>query len=195
MLAPRVTSQLPKYRWNSTETAANEQKQKQEQEQERDATNTAEQEVPASDPQDAQVLESAVDSSTSDSTLSGHASSDAENARVPDAAVESSASDSTPSDGASSDAVNARVLDSAIDSAISNSNPSGDGPPADPSVSRKGPRPSRIQRFSESEPKRNLFIANLFYEASSDTLRERMEEFGTVESCKVILDERGMSKG
>lgn len=166
MLTPRVTSQLPKYRWNSNEATTNGQKQEQ------DATNTAEQEVPASDPEDARVLESAVDSSADNSTLSSQTSRSTENARDIDAAV----------------GANAGAPSSTLSDIMPNS-------PAAGGVWRPSLQFGRNRPTEQPEPKANLFIANLFYDTTAMSLRRRMEEFGNVESCSIIFDDKGMSKG
>ncbi len=42
----------------------------------------------------------------------------------------------------------------------------------------------------------NIFVAKLSYDTSEDTMREAFEQFGEVESAKIIFDrERGRSKG
>lgn len=42
----------------------------------------------------------------------------------------------------------------------------------------------------------NIFVAKLSYDTSEDTLRESFEQFGEVDSAKIIFDrERGRSKG
>lgn len=42
----------------------------------------------------------------------------------------------------------------------------------------------------------NIFVAKLSYDTSDDTLRETFEQFGEVDSAKIIFDrERGRSKG
>lgn len=42
----------------------------------------------------------------------------------------------------------------------------------------------------------NIFVAKLNYDTSEDTLRNTFEQFGTVDSAKIIFDrEQGRSKG
>lgn len=42
----------------------------------------------------------------------------------------------------------------------------------------------------------NIFVAKLNYDTSEDTLRDTFEQFGEVDSAKIIFDrERGRSKG
>lgn len=42
----------------------------------------------------------------------------------------------------------------------------------------------------------NIFVAKLSYDTSEETLRESFEQFGEVDSAKIIFDrERGRSKG
>ena len=42
----------------------------------------------------------------------------------------------------------------------------------------------------------NIFVAKLSYDTSEDTLRDTFEQFGEVDSAKIIFDrERGRSKG
>ena len=41
-----------------------------------------------------------------------------------------------------------------------------------------------------------LYVGNLSFNATEDTLKQHFQQFGTVESCKVITDrETGRSKG
>ncbi len=42
----------------------------------------------------------------------------------------------------------------------------------------------------------NIFVAKLNYDTNEDTLRDAFEEFGTVDSAKIIMDKfTGRSKG
>lgn len=41
----------------------------------------------------------------------------------------------------------------------------------------------------------NLYIGNLYFEVTGDSLRQEFEKYGAVKSAKVIMDGRGLSKG
>ena len=43
---------------------------------------------------------------------------------------------------------------------------------------------------------KNLYVGNLSFDASEESLRGQFEQYGTVESCKIITDrETGRSRG
>ena len=44
-------------------------------------------------------------------------------------------------------------------------------------------------------PSKNLYVGNLFFDVTSDHLRKEMERFGTITSVRIVMDNRGLSKG
>jgi len=47
----------------------------------------------------------------------------------------------------------------------------------------------------EAEPSNNLYVGNLYFEVSEDTLKQEFEKYGALERVKIIYDGRGLSKG
>lgn len=54
---------------------------------------------------------------------------------------------------------------------------------------------NRRQRDFAVEPNETIYIGNLFFDVTSEDLKSEMERFGTVESSKIIHDNRGLSRG
>jgi RNA recognition motif-containing protein len=53
-----------------------------------------------------------------------------------------------------------------------------------------------VSRLKEVEMGKKLYVGNLSYDTSNDTLQEMFEAFGTVQSAQIIMDrETGRSKG
>jgi len=61
---------------------------------------------------------------------------------------------------------------------------------------RGGRSDRRIQQDAPSaEPSKNLYIGNIYFEVTEDTLKKEFEKFGTVTRAKIVYDGRGLSKG
>lgn len=44
-------------------------------------------------------------------------------------------------------------------------------------------------------PSKSLYVGNLFFDVTVEDLKKEMERFGTVLDVRIILDDRGLSKG
>ncbi|KAL8784945.1 MAG: hypothetical protein Q9213_003687, partial [Squamulea squamosa] len=66
-----------------------------------------------------------------------------------------------------------------------------------------GPGPQRgydsgsasTSRPYDSPPSKSIYVGNLFFDVREDDLRKKFEECGTIENVKLIMDNRGLSKG
>lgn len=47
----------------------------------------------------------------------------------------------------------------------------------------------------DATPSSSVYIGNLFFDVREDDLRKKFEGCGTIESVKLIMDNRGLSKG
>ncbi|KAL8650202.1 MAG: hypothetical protein Q9226_005243, partial [Calogaya cf. arnoldii] len=54
---------------------------------------------------------------------------------------------------------------------------------------------SRNTEREVAAPGSNLYVGNLFFDVREDDLRKRFEQCGTIENVKLIMDNRGLSKG
>lgn len=50
-------------------------------------------------------------------------------------------------------------------------------------------------RQYDATPSSSVYIGNLFFDVREDDLRKKFEGCGTIESVKLIMDNRGLSKG
>ena len=48
---------------------------------------------------------------------------------------------------------------------------------------------------SRQDPSGSLYIGNLFFDVTEEALRKEMDRFGPIESVKIVVDGRGLSKG
>ena len=48
---------------------------------------------------------------------------------------------------------------------------------------------------STSDPLSQVYVGNLFFDITEDTLRREFERFGSITTIKVVSDDRGLSKG
>lgn len=54
----------------------------------------------------------------------------------------------------------------------------------------------RSNRDSEPGlPAKTLYVGNLFFDVTAEDLRKEMERFGTVTDIRIVMDNRGLSKG
>ena len=44
-------------------------------------------------------------------------------------------------------------------------------------------------------PSKNLYVGNLFFDVTAEDLKKEMERFGTVTDIRIVMDNRGLSKG
>ena len=44
-------------------------------------------------------------------------------------------------------------------------------------------------------PVKTLYVGNLFFDVTAEDLKKEMERFGTVTDIRIVLDNRGLSKG
>ncbi|KAL8768559.1 MAG: hypothetical protein Q9209_005244 [Squamulea sp. 1 TL-2023] len=64
-----------------------------------------------------------------------------------------------------------------------------------------GPGPQRgsnsdpASRTYDAPPSKSIYVGNLFFDVREDDLRKKFEECGTIENVKLIMDNRGLSKG
>ena len=47
----------------------------------------------------------------------------------------------------------------------------------------------------EGTPGTNVYVGNLFFDVTEDTLKRDFAHFGQINSCRIIIDGRGLSKG
>ncbi|KAL8751103.1 MAG: hypothetical protein Q9199_006651, partial [Rusavskia elegans] len=47
----------------------------------------------------------------------------------------------------------------------------------------------------DAPPSSSIYVGNLFFDVREDDLRKKFEECGTIENVKLIMDNRGLSKG
>lgn len=47
----------------------------------------------------------------------------------------------------------------------------------------------------DAKPSASLYVGNLYFEVSEDTLRKEFAQFGAIKSLKILFDARGLSKG
>jgi len=76
--------------------------------------------------------------------------------------------------------------------------PRGDrGDRGDRSDRSSRPRPGMREAAGhpEAAPNTSLYIGNLYFEVSENTLRKEFERFGSIKSVKILYDARGLSKG
>lgn len=59
----------------------------------------------------------------------------------------------------------------------------------------RGAQRSQRAPRQEAGPSKSLYIGNLYFEVTEQTLRKEFERFGPVASTKIIFDARGLSKG
>jgi RNA recognition motif-containing protein len=57
------------------------------------------------------------------------------------------------------------------------------------------PRLRGISRQSNNQPLTSVYVGNLFFEVTEETLRKEFERFGEIQSVKVVTDARGLSRG
>ncbi|KAL8987479.1 MAG: hypothetical protein Q9169_008695, partial [Polycauliona sp. 2 TL-2023] len=50
-------------------------------------------------------------------------------------------------------------------------------------------------RANDAEPTASVYVGNLFFDVREDDLRKKFEGCGTIENAKLIMDNRGLSKG
>ncbi|KAL9613012.1 MAG: hypothetical protein Q9204_008924, partial [Flavoplaca sp. TL-2023a] len=65
---------------------------------------------------------------------------------------------------------------------------------SEPSRGAFGGSSARRANF-DTPPSTNVYVGNLFFDVREDDLRKKFEECGTIESVKLIMDNRGLSKG
>ncbi|KAL8883814.1 MAG: hypothetical protein Q9215_007999 [Flavoplaca cf. flavocitrina] len=65
---------------------------------------------------------------------------------------------------------------------------------SEPSRGTFGGSSARQANF-DTPPSTNIYVGNLFFDVREDDLRKKFEECGTIESVKLIMDNRGLSKG
>ncbi|KAI9784191.1 MAG: hypothetical protein M1835_003643 [Candelina submexicana] len=63
---------------------------------------------------------------------------------------------------------------------------------AQETVAYKG---SRSQLGRNTEPTKNIYVGNLFFDVTEDDLRKEAERIGVVNNLRIIYDGRGLSKG
>ncbi len=66
---------------------------------------------------------------------------------------------------------------------------------ASASESHRGYNSGSAARQFDSPPSSNVYVGNLFFDVKEDDLRKKFEECGTIASIKLIMDNRGLSKG
>lgn len=62
-------------------------------------------------------------------------------------------------------------------------------------TAEKAERGPRRARDSDVTPHSMLYIGNLYYEVTSEQLKNVFSRFGEVESVKIVYDNRGLSRG
>ncbi|KAL8895439.1 MAG: hypothetical protein Q9192_003632 [Flavoplaca navasiana] len=65
---------------------------------------------------------------------------------------------------------------------------------SEPSRGTFGGSSARQANF-DTPPSPSVYVGNLFFDVREDDLRKKFEECGTIESVKLIMDNRGLSKG
>ena len=104
-------------------------------------------------------------------------------ASTSDAIPESSASATTVSTE-STDQQEQSTVASAIQSAVDTTTAKA------PETTISDPTPG-----STSDPLSQVYVGNLFFDITEDTLRREFERFGSITTIKVVSDDRGLSKG
>ena len=57
-------------------------------------------------------------------------------------------------------------------------------------------RPSSYDRIEQvNEPKRTLYVGNLFFDVTENDLTKEFSRFGTLKGVRLLRDSRGLSKG
>lgn len=67
--------------------------------------------------------------------------------------------------------------------------------PADVATASASADQASNSPWSQIAPRNVLYVGNIFFESTEDDLRHWFEEFGTIDSVKLIRDQRGLSKG
>ncbi|KAL8903506.1 MAG: hypothetical protein Q9171_007381 [Xanthocarpia ochracea] len=60
---------------------------------------------------------------------------------------------------------------------------------------QRGENSGSAARQFDSPPRKSVYVGNLFFDVKEEDLRKKFEECGTIESIKLIMDNRGLSKG
>ena len=63
------------------------------------------------------------------------------------------------------------------------------------SVSESRPERSSKSTYNPQEPKSTTYIGNLFFDVTENDLIKDFAKFGEINSCKIMRDARGLSKG
>jgi len=51
------------------------------------------------------------------------------------------------------------------------------------------------RQMTPTEPKKTVYVGNLFFDVTGDDLKQEFSRFGQVQSSRLIVDSRGLSKG
>ncbi|GIX65902.1 RNA binding protein, putative [Babesia caballi] len=70
-----------------------------------------------------------------------------------------------------------------------------DAVPEGKTDSQDNRKPASVSGSKKDESGRTIFVRNLSYESTETALREYFSTFGTVESCKICKDAKGVSRG
>ena len=62
-------------------------------------------------------------------------------------------------------------------------------------VSGSTPRGSSGSSYNPQEPKTTVYVGNLFFDVTENDLIKEFARFGDINTCKVMRDARGLSKG
>lgn len=81
--------------------------------------------------------------------------------------------------------------------------PAAEEPAASRDFSNRPPRDSRRNEsrpFGDrqprnNDPKRTVYVGNLFFDVTEDDLSKELSRFGTIKNVRLIRDARGLSKG
>ncbi|KAI9677990.1 MAG: hypothetical protein M1817_005934 [Caeruleum heppii] len=104
--------------------------------------------------------------------------------------VSSSVSDTAESMAGSAQQAKDSVMDGAAAAAATAGLTSSTSPS---SVSSSGSPSADGRTYFPPSP--TVYIGNLFFNVNENDLKEQMSKFGTVDSCKIVFDRRGLSKG
>lgn len=67
------------------------------------------------------------------------------------------------------------------------------------SVAKSADKPTRAPREkrekSDAPPNNVVYVGNLYYEVTADQIKRVFSRFGEVENVKIVLDNRGLSRG
>ncbi|KAL8668987.1 MAG: hypothetical protein Q9168_006409, partial [Polycauliona sp. 1 TL-2023] len=89
------------------------------------------------------------------------------------------------------------IAESAADKAKETASSAFDAIAGSGASSEMGGRPyeGRGMNRNDAPPSSSVYIGNLFFDVREDDLRKKFEECGTIENVKLVMDNRGLSKG